>query len=122
MNRVVLIGRTTDAPEVRYNDRGFAIAKFTLAVPRGRKNKDGEDETDFIHVTAFGKSAEFLERYGFKGQLLAVAGELHTDNYEKDGQKLTWTEVAANKVEALTWPEKEREPAGADWNEEDFTF
>ena len=66
MNKVLLIGRTVREPEIRYTQDNKAVAKFTLAVDR-RFHKEGEQSADFISCTAFGKTAEFIEKYVFKG-------------------------------------------------------
>jgi len=121
MNQTILTGRLVWDPEVRWNERGFATAKFKIAVDRP-KRKDEEQETDFIPCVTFGKTAEFLERNGFKGQLVAVCGRIQVTDYEKEGRKLTWTEVVADRVEALQWKEK-RPQSGTDWPGEDgFVF
>lgn len=97
MNTVVLIGRTTKDPEVRYSG-DTAIAKFTLAIDRYSK---GEKEADFIPVTVFGKQAENVEKFVGKGQKVAVEGRIQTGSYEKDGRRIYTTDVIANRVEFL---------------------
>lgn len=101
MNRVILIGRLTKDPEVRYTqgDKPMAIARYTLAVDR-RIKKDGQDNADFIPCVAFGKSAEFVEKYVKKGTKLAVVGRIQTGSYtNKDGQKVYTTDVMIEEQE-----------------------
>ena len=103
MNSVILIGRLTRDPEVRYGASSqTAIAKFTLAVDRGGKDKNGEDRgADFIGITCFGRQAELVEKYVTKGQQLAVQGRIQTGKYEKDGRTVYTTDVIADRVEFL---------------------
>ena len=87
MNRVILIGRLTKDPEVRYTqgDKPMAIARYTLAVDR-RIKKDGQDNADFIPCVAFGKAAEFVEKYVKKGTKLAVSGRIQTGERRPTGR------------------------------------
>ena len=106
MNSVILIGRLTKDPEVRYTGDQMAVASFTLAVDRP-KRADKEKETDFPRITVFGKQAENCERYLTKGKLAAVQGKIQTGSYtNKDGQKVYTTDVVANQVQFLEWGEK----------------
>lgn len=101
MNKTILMGRLTREPEVRYSasDSGLAIARFTLAVNR-RFHKDGEPAADFISCVAFGKNAEFIEKYIGKGRQICICGRIQTGSYtNKDGQKVYTTEVVADEVE-----------------------
>ena len=100
MNIVMLIGRTTADPEVRYTqgEKSMAVARFSLAVDR-RFKKDGEQATDFISCVAFGKTAEFFEKYIHKGVKIAIQGRIQTGSYEKDGQKRYTTDVIVEQVE-----------------------
>ena len=100
MNIVMLIGRTTADPEVRYTqgEKSMAVARFSLAVDR-RFKKDGEQATDFINCVAFGKTAEFFEKYIHKGVKIAIQGRIQTGSYEKDGQKRYTTDVIVEQVE-----------------------
>lgn len=102
MNQVLLIGRLTRDPEVRYGAASqTAVARFTIAIDRG-KDKDGNDRgADFPSIVCFGKTAENVERFVKKGQLVGVTGSIHTDSYEKDGRKIYTTEVQAQRVEFL---------------------
>jgi len=95
MNKVMLMGRLTKDPEMRYSQavEPMAIAKYTLAVNRGYK-KQGEPDADFINVVAFGKRGEFAEKYFKKGQQVAIVGHLQVSTYDdKDGVKKWSTDV-----------------------------
>lgn len=94
MNKVILMGRLTRSPEVRYSQGAepVAVARYTLAVNRRFKRKD-EPEADFIPCVAFGKSGEFAEKYFRKGQLVAVTGRLQVRSWDKDGERRYTTEV-----------------------------
>ena len=95
MNKVILLGRLTRDPEVRYtqSEQPMAVARYTLAVDR-RFKKAGNEQADFINCVAFNKSAEFAEKYYKKGLLVCISGRLQTRSYEdKTGQKRWTTEV-----------------------------
>lgn len=103
MNKVIIMGRLTRDPEVRYSqgDNSMAIARYTLAVDR-RFNRSGNDENtaDFIGCVAFGKSGEFAEKYFRKGTKVIVTGRLQTGSYtNKEGQKVYTTDVVAEDQE-----------------------
>ena len=101
MNKVVLMGRLTRDPEVRYSqgENALAIARYTLAVDR-RFRRDGEQSADFINCVVFGKSAEFTERYFRQGMRITVSGRIQTGSYtNRDGQKVYTTDVVAEEVE-----------------------
>lgn len=102
MNKVVLMGRLTRDPEVRYTqgDSSLAIARYTLAVDR-RFRRDGDEQTaDFINCVSFGKAAEFAEKYFHKGIKIAVSGRIQTGSYtNKDGVKVYTTEVVVEEQE-----------------------
>lgn len=101
MNKVILMGRLTRDPEVRYSqgDTPTAIARYTLAVDR-RTRKDGEASADFISCVAFGKSAEFAEKYLRKGTKLVITGRIQTGSYtNKDGAKVYTTDVVVEDQE-----------------------
>ena len=101
MNKVILMGRLTRDPEVRYSagDNSMAVARYTLAVNR-RYQRDGEQGADFISCVAFGKNAEFAEKYMKKGMKIAVAGRIQTGNYtNRDGQKVYTTDVVIEEQE-----------------------
>lgn len=101
MNKVILMGRLTRDPEVRYSQGNTptAIARYALAVDRKFK-KDGEPTADFINCVAFGKSGEFAEKYLHQGMKIAVTGRIQTGNYtNKDGQKVYTTDVIVEEHE-----------------------
>ena len=101
MNKVILMGRLTRDPEVRYTqgDNAMAIARYSLAVDR-RFKRDGEPDADFINCVAFGKAGEFAEKYLKKGTKVAVVGRIQTGSYtNKDGQKVYTTDVVVEEQE-----------------------
>lgn len=102
MNKVILMGRLTRDPEVRYSqgDNSMAIARYSLAVDR-RFKRDGDEQTaDFINCVAFGKSGEFAEKYLRKGTKIAVVGRIQTGSFtNKDGQKIYTTDVVVEEQE-----------------------
>ena len=101
MNKVILMGRLTRDPEVRYSqgDNSMAIARYTLAVDRRfRRNNDGEQTADFIGCVAFGRSAEFAEKYFRQGLKVIVTGRIQTGSYtNKEGQKIYTTDVVVEE-------------------------
>lgn len=103
MNKVVLIGRLTKDPELKFTPgNGTAVATLTLAVDRRVPNKNGQREADFIQVTVWGKSAENTANYMGKGRLMGVSGRIQTRTYEaKDGSRRYVTEVVADEVQFL---------------------
>lgn len=101
MNKVILMGRLTRDPEVRYSqgENALAIARYTLAVDR-RFKRDGEASADFINCVVFGKSAEFTERYFRQGMKVSVSGRIQTGSYtNRDGVKVYTTEVVVEEQE-----------------------
>ena len=101
MNKVIFMGRFTRDPEVRYSQGAnpTAIARFTLAVNR-RFKRDGEPEADFFNCTAFGKQAEFIERYMRKAVKVVVSGRIENDNYtNKEGQMVYSVKVMIEEIE-----------------------
>lgn len=100
MNKVLLVGRMVRDPEIRYTNEGTSIAKFSIAVDRAVK-KDSEQQTaDFPSCVAFGKTAEFIEKYFRKGNRIGIVGRIQTGNYtDKDGKKIYTTDVVAENVE-----------------------
>ena len=101
MNKVILMGRLTRDPEVRYSqgENSTAIARYTLAVDRRfRRNNDGEQTADFIGCVAFGRSAEFAEKYFRQGLKVIVTGRIQTGSYtNKEGQKVYTTDVVVEE-------------------------
>lgn len=101
MNKVILIGRLTRDPEIRYSQgaSSTAVATFSIAVDR-RFKRDGEPDADFFNCTAFGKQAEFVERYLKKGTKMVVVGRVQNDNYtNKEGQKVYSTRIMVDELE-----------------------
>lgn len=99
MNKVLISGRLTADPEVRYSNSGDAIARYTLAVDR-RFKKDGEQNADFIRCIVFGKGAEFAEKYLHKGTKMIIEGRIQTGSYKnKDGQTVYTTDVVVESQE-----------------------
>ena len=102
MNRVVLVGRLTKDPELRYTPSGVAVATFTLAVNRTYTNQQGEREADFINCVIWRRPAENVANFLKKGSLAGVDGRLQTRNYEgQDGKRVYVTEVVAESVQFL---------------------
>jgi len=112
MNKVILLGRMTKDVEVRHGDSDSIFARFSLAVDR-RFKKEGEAQTaDFINCVAFGKTAEFLEKYGQKGVKFVVEGRIQTGSYmNKDGVKIYTTDIV---VENIEFAESKNAGAGSD--------
>lgn len=102
MNRVVLVGRLTKNPELKYTPNGVPIATFTLAVNRSYTNQAGEREADFINCIIWRKPAENVANYLKKGSLAGVDGRIQTRNFEgSDGKRVYITEVQAESVQFL---------------------
>lgn len=132
MNKVVLIGRLTRDPELRFTaGSGSAVTTFTLAVDRNFKNKDGQREADFIPIVVWNKLAEVIANNVTKGRLVAVSGRIQTRTYEgNDGQKRYVTEVVADDFQFLDKkdgnapsaprPTSTGAPAGGNLPDEDF--
>lgn len=102
MNKVILMGRLTRDPEVRYSqgDAPLAIARYSLAVDRRNRNSQDGQTADFINCVAFGRAAEFAEKYFRKGIKIAITGRIQTGNYtNKDGVKVYTTEVVVEEQE-----------------------
>lgn len=102
MNNVVLIGRLTRYPELRYSqgNNSIAVVRFTLAVDRRFKKAGEQSEADFIQCKAFNKQAEFIEKYFKQGMKMAISGRIETSSYtNKDGVKVYTTEVIAEDIE-----------------------
>jgi len=114
LNRVVIVGRTANEPELRYSTNGTAVTTFRLAVDRPFKNDKGEKETDFFQIVTFKKLAETCAHNLGKGRLVAVEGRLQNRQYTRqDGSRRWVTEVVADNVRFLDWP-KEQQGAAAD--------
>ena len=102
MNKVVLIGRLTKDPELRYTSSNVPAASFTLAVNRNLQNQNGVREADFINIVMWRKQAETVKKYLTKGSLISIEGRIQTRNYDgADGKKVYVTEVIADNFEFL---------------------
>ena len=128
LNKVILTGRLTAAPELKTTTTGTSVTTFSIAVQRNYKNADGSYSTDFINITAWRNQAEFISRYFEKGQLITVVGSLQSRNYEdKNGNKRTAFEViveealfAESKRDSGRAPNEFRAPAEVGGNDMDF--
>jgi single-strand DNA-binding protein len=135
LNKIILIGRLTRDPELRYVPSGQPVASFTLAVDRPFTNQQGERQTDFIDIVAWRRLAEQVTQHLAKGRLVAVEGRLQIRSYEtQDGQKRKAAEVVADAVRFLdrkagagpaapggTEP-RDTEPETAEGGDEDVPF
>lgn len=103
MNCVQVIGRITADPEVKVSQSGKSILSFSLAVQRDYKNRSGEYDTDFFRCVAYQSSADYLGKYGKKGDMLAVSGALRQNTYEnRDGKKVSSVEISVSTVQILS--------------------
>lgn len=100
MNTVILMGRLTRDPEIRYGaTNNTAIARYSIAVDR-RFKQEGQPEADFFNIVSFGKAGEFVEKYLHKGTKIVIEGELHNNNYEnKDGQMVYGMNIVTRNIE-----------------------
>lgn len=114
MNKVILVGRLTRDPEMRYTSNGNAVTNFTLAVQRNYTNQQGEREVDYIDIITWQKLAEHCAQHLGKGRLVAVEGSLQIQKNEKNGRTYINPKIVASSVVFLDWPEKEEE------SEDDF--
>lgn len=113
MNKVVLIGRLTKDPELKFTPgSGTAVTTFSIAVDR-RFKKEGQQEADFIPIVVWGKQAESTANYMTKGKLIGISGRIETRSYDaKDGTKRYVTEIVAEEVQFLEWGNKQSSPSG----------
>lgn len=113
MNKVILMGRLTRDPEVRYNSE-LAISRYSLAVDR-RFKKDGEPEADFINCVAFGKAGEFAEKYFRKGMKVAISGRIQTGSYtHKDsGIKINTFDIIVEEQEFAESKKEQEKPSAS---------
>lgn len=122
MNKVVLIGRLTKEPELKFTQNGNAVCNFTLAVNRTYKNEQGEYESDFINCIAWRGTAQFIGDYLSKGYQIAVSGSIQTRNYQaQDGSTRYVTEVLCDEVQNLQPIEKKSDPNNIK-NQDDLPF
>lgn len=129
MNNFYGIGRLTKDVTVNYTPSQMAVARFNVAIDRG-KDRNGESRgADFPSCVAFGKTAENLEKFSGKGLRIAISGHIQTGSYEKDGQKVYTTDIVADRVEFIDWKNSEKVsepdgeyPQGFAAMDEDFPF
>src|SRR5690554_4934134 len=121
LNKIILVGRLTRDPEMRYTTNGTAVTKFTLAVERPYSNKQGEKEVDFINIVTWRKLAENCAQHLGKGRLVAVDGSLQIRKSENNGKTYVNTEVVANDVRFLDWP-KDSEQSNSEDTKPDNDF
>ena len=109
MNRVILIGRITKDCEVKYfNDSKYL--RNSIAVQRDVKNKNGVYEVDFFNFIVWGNTAEYLQKYCKKGDMISIDGKLQNNSFEKDGQRITTNEIYALEIKILTRHHKQETP------------
>ncbi|MGE5553785.1 MAG: single-stranded DNA-binding protein [Betaproteobacteria bacterium] len=114
LNRIILIGRLTADPVLRYTQSGKAVTRFTLAVDRRPRGGQAERETDFIDIVVWEKLGELCANHLGKGRMVAVEGRLQVRSYEgQDGTKRKSAEVVAENVQFLDWPKDSDRPAAA---------
>lgn len=116
LNKIIIMGRLTRDPELRRTGSGTAVTSFSLAVDRDFKSKDsGERTTDFIDCVAWRNTAEYINRYGSKGRMAAVAGSLQIRQWtDKEGNKRTAWEVLVDSIYFADYQEKKKENIGSD--------
>lgn len=116
LNVVILMGRLTAEPELKHTQSGLAFVRFSVAVDRGFKNNNGEQQTDFISCVSWDKQAEFIEKYFHKGDMIAIEGSIKTGSYtDQNGQKRYTTDVSVNRV-SFTGSKRESGNYGANNN------
>jgi single-strand DNA-binding protein len=121
INRVILVGRLTKDPELRYTPSGVAVANFTIAVNRAFTNQQGEREADFINVVVWRRAAENTANFVGKGSLVGVDGRLQTRSYDNnEGRRVYITEVVAESVQFLE-PKGAKNPNAPSTNNNNFT-
>lgn len=109
INRFVANGRITKQPELRYTNNNIAVISFTLAVTRNFKNNEGNYDSDFINCVAFKNTAELINNYVKKGDLIGVEGSIQTRNYkDKDDKTIYVTEVIVEKIDFLQQKKEEK--------------
>lgn len=117
MNKVILIGRLTRDPELRYTGNNTPVATFSLAVNRNHVNSEGEREADFINIVVWKKQAENVKNYLFKGSQCAVDGSIQNRSYDdNNGNKKYITEVIANRIEFLDTKKKGEMEDNDEWD------
>lgn len=118
MNKVLLIGRLTANPELRYTTSNNAVTTFSIAVDRNFKNENGNKETDFINIVAWNKKAELIHEYVQKGDRVGIGGRLQVRKYQNErGENRYVTEVVADEVEFLNSKKPEEKPVAVQNNQ-----
>ena len=122
MNTVIMIGRLTRDPELRYiASTGKAVARFSIAVDRAFATKDAEVTADFFNIVVWGKRAETCANYLAKGRMVAIRGRLQNNNYtDKDGVKRYSTEIIAEEVKFIDYGDKKQQGNQGNQSEDDF--
>lgn len=120
MNSVVLIGRLTRDPEIRYTSgTQLAVGTFSVAIDRMKKQGQEKPDTDFPRVIVFGKQAENCERYLVSGRLVGVHGRIQTGQYQnKEGRTVYTTDVVADRIEFLEWGDRSSKGSNANEDEQ----
>ena len=116
MNKVILMGRLTRDPDIRYSqgENATAVARYALAVNRSFK-REGEPDADFINCVAFGRAAEFAEKYFKKGSRILISGRIQTGSYtDRDGRKVYTTDVIVESQELTESKQEKREETSPD--------
>ena len=130
MNKVILLGNLTRDPEIRYSqgENSLAIARFSIAVNR-RFSRQGDTDTDFFNCTAFGKQAEFVEKYFKQGSRMLLTGRVQNDNYtNKNGERVYSVQIMADEIEfaerksaqSNNQTQNQNQPAQANGADDDF--
>lgn len=114
MNKVILLGRITRDIELRTSDTGISVARFSVAVNRRFKNKDGNYDADFIQCVAFRQTADFLNKYFGKGSAISLCGSLQSRSYEKDGETRYTQEVVVDEVSFVSGSNNSRKTEETD--------
>ncbi len=118
LNRIILIGRLTEDPELKYTPNGAAVVNFSIAVERPFVTREGKRETDFVDIVAWRKLAETVANNLGKGRLVAVEGRLQIRSYEnQEGQRRKVAEVVADNVRFLDWP-KDKQNSNSESSDE----
>ena len=118
MNKVILMGRLTREPDIRYSqgENAQAIARYTLAVDRRFRRQDGDQQADFIGCVAFGRQAEFAEKYLHQGTKIAITGRIQTGSYTRnDGTKVYTTDVVVEEQEFAESKNAAAQNGGGSW-------
>lgn len=123
LNRVVLVGRLTRDPDLRYTQNGTAVANFTLAVNRPFTNQQGERDADFINCVVWRKPAENLANYMKKGNLVGVDGRMQSRTFEgQDGKTVYVTEVVADSVQFLEPKNSSSQQQGSGYSQQPSSY